>query len=253
VKPKRDETFLQRALHEAEQMRQTFDVYAHDGHQRRPTHPEMVAAALSELASADAIFTADTGTPTVWAARYIKPMKERRLIGSFNYGSMANALPQAVGAQLCYPGRQTIALCGDGGFAMLMGGLLTVSQYDLPIKILIFNNSQLDFVKMEMEVAGYLEYQTDLKNPDFAKVAEAVGFLGIRIEAPADVRAGIQRMLEYPGPVVVDAVVDSNALTLPPHIEFDQAKGYALSMTKLMLSGHANEVVDIIEANIPDI
>jgi pyruvate dehydrogenase (quinone) len=253
VKPKRDETFLQRALHEAEQMRQTFDVYAHDGQQRRPTHPEMVAAALSELASADAVFTADTGTPTVWAARYIKPMKERRLIGSFNYGSMANALPQAVGAQLCYPGRQTIALCGDGGFAMLMGGLLTVSQYDLPIKILIFNNSQLDFVKMEMEVAGYLEYQTDLKNPDFAKVAEAVGFLGIRIEAPADVRAGIQRMLEYPGPVVVDAVVDSNALTLPPHIEFDQAKGYALSMTKLMLSGHANEVVDIIEANIRDI
>ena len=252
VQPKHDETFLQKALHEAEQVRQKFDVYAHDGHQRRPTHPELVAATLSELASADAIFTADTGTPTVWAARYIKPMKERRIIGSFNHGSMANALPQAVGAQLRYPGRQTIALCGDGGFAMLMGSLLTVSQYGLPVKILIFNNSQLDFVKMEMEVAGYPEYQTDLKNPDFAKVAEAVGFRGIRIEDPADVRAGLEQILDYPGPVVADVVVDPNALTLPPHIEFDQVKGYALSMTKLMLSGRADEVVDIVRANIRD-
>ena len=195
----------------------------------------------------------DTGMPTVWAARYIKPTKERRIIGSFNHGSMANALPQAIGAQLLYPNRQVIAMSGDGGFAMLMGGLLTVLQYDLPLKILIFNNSQLDLVKMEMEVAGYPDYQTDLKNPNFAKVAEAVGFLGIRIEDPADVRAGLQKMLAYPGPVVVDVITDPNALALPPHIEFDQAKGYALSMTRLMLTGRTDEVVDIVSSNIRDV
>jgi len=191
--------------------------------------------------------------PTVWAARYIKPTKEHRIIGSFNHGSMANALPQAIGAQLLYPNRQVIAMSGDGGFAMLMGGLLTVLQYDLPLKILIFNNSQLDLVKMEMEVAGYPDYQTDLKNPNFAKVAEAVGFLGIRIEDPADVRAGLQKMLAYPGPVVVDVITDPNALALPPHIEFDQAKGYALSMTRLMLTGRTDEVVDIVSSNIRDV
>src|SRR5260221_556652 len=252
VQPKQDEAFLQQALHEAEEMRRNFNVYVNQGHQRRPIRPEYVAATLSELASADAVFTADTGMATVWAARYLKPTKERRLIGSFNHGSMANALPQATGAQLLYPQRQVIALCGDGGFAMLMGGLLTVLQYDLPVKILIFNNSQLDLVKMEMEVAGYPDYQTDLKNPNFAQVAEAVGFLGIRIEDPADVRSGLQRMLAHPGPVVVDVITDPNALSLPPHIEFDQAKGYALSMTRLMLSGRADEVVDIIKSNIRD-
>ena len=166
---------------------------------------------------------------------------------------MANALPQAIGAQLLYPNRQVIAMSGDGGFAMLMGGLLTVLQYDLPLKILIFNNSQLDLVKMEMEVAGYPDYQTDLKNPNFAKVAEAVGFLGIRIEDPADVRAGLQKMLAYPGPVVVDVITDPNALALPPHIAFDQAKGYALSMTRLMLTGRTDEVVDIVSSNIRDV
>ncbi len=253
VKPKQDEAFLQKALHEAEEMRQKYDVYVKQGHQRRPIHPEYVAATLSELASDDAVFTADTGMPTVWAARYLKPTKERRLIGSFNHGSMANALPQATGAQLLYPNRQIIALCGDGGFAMLMGGLLTVLQYDLPVKILIFNNSQLDLVKMEMEVAGYPEYQTDLKNPNFAKVAEAVGFMGIRIEDPADVRPGLQKMLDHPGPVIADVITDPNALSLPPHIELDQVKGYALSMTKLILSGRADEVVDIIKSNIRDI
>jgi len=252
VQQKQDEVFLQQALHEAEEIRHKFDVYVKQGHQRRPIRPEYVAATLSELASADAVFTADTGMATVWAARYLKPTKERRLIGSFNHGSMANALPQAIGAQLLYPHRQVIALCGDGGFAMLMGGLLTVLQYDLPLKILIFNNSQLDLVKMEMEVAGYPDYQTDLKNPNFAQVAEAVGFLGIRIEDPAEIRPGLQRMLAHPGPVVVDVITDPNALSLPPHIEFDQAKGYALSMTRLMLSGRADEVVDIIKSNIRD-
>ncbi len=253
VQPKQDGAFLQQALHEAEEMRQTFDVYVNQGHQRRPIHPEYVAATLSELASDDAVFTADTGMPTVWAARYIKPTKERRIIGSFNHGSMANALPQAIGAQLLYPNRQVISLSGDGGFAMLMGGLLTVLQYDLPLKILIFNNSQLDLVKMEMEVAGYPEYQTDLKNPNFAKVAEAVGLMGIRIEDPADVRPGLQKMLAHSGPVVVDVITDPNALALPPHIEFDQVKGYALSMTRLMLSGRADEVVDILKSNIRDL
>jgi pyruvate dehydrogenase (quinone) len=252
VLPKQDGAFLQKALHEAEEMRRTFDVYVNQKHQRRPIRPEYVTALLSDLASDDAVFTADTGMPTVWAARYLKATKERRLIGSFNHGSMANALPQAIGAQFLSPNRQVISLSGDGGFAMLMGGLLTVLQYDLPLKILIFNNSQLDLVKMEMEVAGYPEYQTELKNPNFAKVAEAVGLLGIRIEDPADVRPGLQKMLAHAGPVVVDVVVDPNALALPPHITFEQARGYALSMTKLMLTGRADEVVDIVSSTLPE-
>src|SRR5258708_10538990 len=154
----------------------------------------------------------------------------------FGRRSMANALPQATGAQLLYPTRQVIALCGDGGFAMLMGSLLTVLQYDLPLKILIFNNGQLDLVKMEMEVAGYPEYQTDLKNPNFAKVAEAAGLMGIRIEDPADVSPGLQKLLAHPGPVVVDVFTNPNVLSLTPTIEFIKVQCNYLSLSWLTIS-----------------
>lgn len=246
---KHDGFFLQDALQNAQATREKFDAYVHHGHKTQPIHPEYLTAALSDLAADNTIFTADTGMCTVWAARYLRPTQNRRLIGSFTHGSMANALPQAIGAQLLYPDRPVIALCGDGGFAMLLGSLLTVLQYNLPLKMLVYNNSQLDLVKMEMEVAGYPEYQTELKNPDFAKVAEAIGFTGIRIEKSTEVHTALQTALRTPGPVVINAITNPNVLALPPHITFDEVKGYGIAMTKLMLSGHSDEVLDIITSN----
>jgi pyruvate dehydrogenase (quinone) len=163
---------------------------------------------------------------------------------------MANALPQAIGAQCGYPGRQVIAMCGDGGLAMLMGDLLTLTQHDLPIKVLVFNNSVLGMVKLEMEVAGLPDYQTDLKNPNFAKLAEAIGIMGVRIENPADVSSGLKKALQHPGPALIDVVTDGNALSLPSHIEPAMVVGFGLTMGKLVLTGHVDEVVDTIEANI---
>jgi len=213
-------------------------------------HPEPVAAALSELAADDAIFTADTGMCNVWSGRYLRATKDRRLIGSFSHGSMANALPQAIGAQLCYPHRQVVAMAGDGGLAMMMGDLLTITQYNLPIKIVVFDNSALGMVKLEMEVLGFPDYQTDLKNPNFAKLAEAIGMMGVRIENPADISSGLNKALQHSGPALIDVVTDPNAVSLPSHITAEQVEGFALTMGKLVLSGHIDEVVDTIEANI---
>jgi pyruvate dehydrogenase (quinone) len=162
---------------------------------------------------------------------------------------MANALPQAIGAQLLYPERQVISMSGDGGFAMLMGDFLTLAQYDLPVKVILFNNSALGMVKLEMEAFGIPDWQTDLKNPNFARVAEAMGVMGVRIEDPSEVRSGLQRALEHPGPALVDVVTDPNALSLPPHITAQEVEGFALSMGKLVLSGHVDEVVASLEAN----
>ena len=166
------------------------------------------------------------------------------------HGSMANALPQAIGAQLAFPGPQVISMSGDGGLAMLMGELLTVTQYDLPITIVVFDNSALGMVKLEMEAAGIPDWATDLKNPNFAKVAEAIGLMSVRIEDPADVRAGIQKALDHSGPVLIDAVTDPNALSLPPHISAEQVEGFGVAMMKLVLSGHIDEVVETVEANL---
>jgi pyruvate dehydrogenase (quinone) len=213
-------------------------------------HPEPVAATLSEFAAPDAIFTADTGMCNVWSARHIKATKDRRIIGSFNHGSMANALPQSIGAQCAYPGRQVIAMCGDGGFAMSLGDILTVTQYNLPIKMVVFDNSALGMVKLEMETAGLPDYQTDLKNPNFAKLAEAIGIMGVRIENPADLTSGIKKALQHSGPALIDVVTDANALSIPSHADRSQAVGFALAMGKLILSGNIEEVVDTIEGNI---
>jgi pyruvate dehydrogenase (quinone) len=247
---KGDRTFLETMLARHREARRKLGVYVRHVGTRRPIHPEHVAAVLDELASEDAVFTVDTGMCAVWAARYLRATRERRLLGSFNHGSMANALPQAIGAQLRYPGRQVISMSGDGGFAMLMGDFLTLTQYDLPVKVIVFDNSALGMVKLEMEVAGLPDWGTDLKNPNFAKMAEAMGVLGIRIEDPADVRAGLQRALAHPGPALVDVVTDPNALSLPPHLTVKQASGFALAMAKLTLSGHIDEVVDTIESNL---
>jgi len=250
VNPKEDRSFLDAMLSKHGKAVEKLNVYVDHVGNRRPMHPEPVAAALDEIAASDAIFTADTGMCNVWSSHYITPTKGRRMIASFTHGSMANALPHAIGAQLCYPGRQVIAMCGDGGLAMLMGDLLTVTQYDLPIKILVFDNAALGMVKLEMEVAGIPDWQTDLKNPNFAKVAEAMGIRGIRIESPADLRSGIKQALDHPGPALVDAITDPNAVSLPPHITADQVEGFALTMGKLVLSGHIDEVVESVEANL---
>jgi len=250
VNAKSDRSFLDAMLDKHKEALRRLNVYVEHVGKRTPMHPEPVAAALSEVASDDAIFTADTGMCNVWSSRYIRATKERRVIGSFNHGSMANALPQAIGAQLCYPGRQVIAMAGDGGLAMLMGDLLTMAQYNLPIKLILFNNSVLGMVKLEMEVAGLPDFQTDLKNPNFAKLAEAIGMMGVRIEDPADVSSGLKKALQQSGPALVDVVTDPNAVSLPSHIEPEQVVGFGLTLGKLVLAGHIDEVVDTIETNI---
>jgi len=248
VQPKEDRSFLDAMLSRHRAAVEKLNVHVDRAGKRRPMHPQPVAAALNEIAASDAIFTVDTGMCNVWSSRYLTPTKNRRLLASFSHGSMANALPQAIGAQLCFPNRQVIAMAGDGGLAMLMGDLLTVTQYNLPIKIVVFDNGALGMVKLEMEFDGLPDWQTNLRNPDFAKVAEAMGIKGIRIEDPANLPSGIKQALDHDGPVLVDAITDPNAFSLPPHITADQMTGFALSMGKLVLSGHVDEVLDTVRS-----
>ena len=250
VDEKPDRAFLEQMLGRHRELVGRMRAYAEEVRGRRPIHPEHVAATLDELADDDAVFTVDTGMCTVWAARLIRATGRRRILGSFVHGSMANALPQAIGAQLPDRGRQVIAMCGDGGFAMLMGDFLTLLQYDLPVKVVIFDNGSLGMVALEMLVAGYRPYQTALKNPDFAAVARAAGVTGIRIEDPGDVGDGLREALETDGPVLVDVLTDPNALSMPPKITGEQVKGFALAMSRLVLSGDADEVVNMARSNL---
>jgi len=247
---KSDREYLDTTVRKHKEKLRKMNVYVDHVGKRTPMHPEPVAATLSEFAAPDAIFTADTGMCNVWSARHIKATKGRRIIGSFNHGSMANALPQSIGAQCAFPGRQVIALCGDGGFAMSLGDILTITQYNLPVKLVVFDNSALGMVKLEMETAGMPDFQTDLKNPNFAKMAEAIGIMGVRIENPADLSSGIKKALEASGPALIDVVTDANALSIPSHADRSQAVGFALAMGKMVLSGNIEEVVATIEGNI---
>jgi len=212
-------------------------------------HPEYLTKVISEHAQKDAVFTADVGTPTVWAARYLEMKAGQRLIGSFNHGSMASAMPQAIGAQLAFPGRQVVSLSGDGGFSMLMGDILTIYQYNLPVKIVVYNNRSLGFVAMEMKVAGYPPFGTDLKNPDFAKMAEAIGIKGIRVENAEDVEAAISEAFAHDGPVLIDVLTNPTELVMPPEINFEQAKGFSVYMLKQTLLGDGAEVWDTLKDN----
>ncbi|MCP3061323.1 pyruvate dehydrogenase [Myxococcus sp. K38C18041901] len=250
VEQKEDRRHLESALEELAKARRKLDTHVRNVGSHRPLHPELVASVLDEVAAEDAVFTVDTGMCNVWSARYLHATAERRIIGSFTHGSMANALPQAIGAQLLYPGRQVISMSGDGGFAMLMGDFLTLAQYELPVKVVIFNNSSLGMVKLEMQVSGYPDTQTDLVNPNFAKLAEAVGVMGQRVEAPEDIRGAFERALAHPGPALVDVVTDPHALSLPPRVTVKQAAGFALAMTKLVLNGEGDEVVDTVQAHL---
>jgi len=246
---KQDDSFLKAQLKVYDGVKEKLQTYVDDTGEKDKIHPEFVAATIDQLADKDAIFTVDTGMSCVWGARYINATGQRKMLGSFNHGSMANAMPQAIGAALACPGRQVIAFCGDGGLSMLLGDLATITQYKLPIKIIVFNNRSLGMVKLEMEVAGLPDWQTDMHNPDFAMVAQAMGMKGITINEPDDLKQALREALSYKGAALVNIMTDPNALAMPPKIEFDQVKGMALSMTKLILNGRMDEVLDTVKAN----
>ena len=234
--------------HYAKTRRQLDELADNDG--KPPIHPQYLARLLNDLATTDAVFTADVGTPVIWAARYLQMTKRRRLIGSFTHGSMANALPHALGAQAVDPDRQVIALAGDGGLAMLMGDLASITQNQLPVKIVVFNNAALGFIEVERKAAGIVNFGTDLVNPDFAKVAEAVGITGIRVEQPAELEEALRRALSTPGPVLVDVKVARQELSIPPAITAAQAKGFSLWALRTVLSGRGDELLDLADTNL---
>ncbi len=217
---------------------------------KRPIHPQFLAKMINEVAAADAIFSCDVGTPTVWAARYITMNGKRRLIGSFNHGSMASALPQAIGAQLACGGRQVVTFSGDGGLAMLLGDLLSLRQLQIPVKIVVFNNSALGFVELEMKAAGFLGHGTELRNPNFAELAKTAGLHSLRVEDPADVRPALAEAFAFDGPALVDVVVNRLELSIPPTIKWDQAIGFNLWALKAVLNGRGDEVVDLVKTNL---
>ena len=212
-------------------------------------HPQFVTRALDQIAAPDAIFTCDVGTPTIWAARYLHMNGKRRILGSFNHGSMANALPQAIGAQVTYPGRQVVCMSGDGGFAMLMGDLLTLGQHRLPVKVIVFKNDSLAFVELEMKAAGIVDFGTDLRNPDFARIAEGAGVLGLSATTAEDVTPMLQQALAFDGPALVEVPVPRQELSMPPTITYEQAKGFSLFMLKAVLNGRADEIIDLARVN----
>ncbi len=252
VREKADKRFLEKHIAKTQSFHDLLQHYVHKGPELKPIRPEFLAKTLSDLASDDALFFADTGTAVIWLARHISGGRDRRLFGSFSWASMANAAPNAFGAQLAYPGRQTIALCGDGGYSMLaLGDLLTQVERKAPVVQVILNNNSLDFVKIEQQEAGIVPFGVEFKSPNFANVAEAMGAKGIRIEDPADVREGLAEALAYKnGPVVVDAVVDPFALALPSHVPFHTVKGFTLSMAKQVLSGRLDSVITTMERNV---
>jgi pyruvate dehydrogenase (quinone) len=250
LKSKRDANHLTQAREHYAKARKGLDELAVGTPGKRLLHPQQVAKAIGDRAAEDAVFTCDVGLPTVWAARYLAMNGKRRLIGSFWHGSMANAMAQAIGAQAAFPGRQVISLSGDGGFSMLMGDFLSLAQLRLPVKVVVFNNGALGFVELEQESTGFLPTGTDLQNPNFAAMAEAIGIRGIRLEDPADVNDAIAAALAQKGPVLIDAVVNRQELAMPPAITAEMAKGFTLYMVKAVLSGKADEIIDLARSNL---
>src|SRR6516162_8247725 len=247
---KSDSTHLTRARAHYAKARKALDDLAVGTPGRKLIHPQQIAKAISDRATADAIFTCDVGLPTVWAARYLAMNGKRRLVGSFWHGSMANAMAQAVGAQAAFPGRQVISLSGDGGFTMLMGDFLSLVQLGLPVKVVVFHNSALGFIELEQKSTGFLPFGTEFQNPNFAAMAEAVGVRGIRIEDPGEVEAGIAAALAQDGPVLVDAVVNRTELAMPPAVSLEMAKGFTLYMVKAVMSGRGDELIDLARTNL---
>ena len=245
---KGDESFLKAQLHIYSKVKEHLQIYVTDKGKQHAIHPEAVAACLDRLATDDAIFTVDTGMCCVWGARYIRATGKRHMLGSFSHGSMANAMPHAIGAALACPERQVVAMCGDGGISMLLGDLATIKQYKLPIKIVVFNNRSLGMVKLEMEVSGLPDSETDMENPDFTLIAQAMGIKGITIDNPDDLESRLQEAFDYDGPVLVNVFTDPNALAMPPKVELKMIKGMTLSMSRLMLGGKFQEVLDTVKS-----
>src|SRR5215472_1315981 len=253
ITAKTDSAHLDRMTAHYRRARTRLDRLAEERRGRSPLHPESVAVAIDRLAAAAAVFTADVGTPCIWAARYLRMNGRRRLIGSFNHGSMANALPQAIGAQASQPGRQVVSLSGDGGVAMLLGELITLRQLRAPVKVIVFRNDALAFVELEMKSAGFLEFGTDLNNPSFAKMAEAAGLLGLTAETPDQVKPMIEQALRHDGPALVEVRTERYELSLPTKLTFGEIKGFTLYATRTVLSGQGTELVELAESNLRDL
>jgi len=250
IKLKNDDSFLQKQLKRYESVKKQLKSNADSKGEINTIAPEYVAETIDKLADNDAIFVVDTGMCCVWGARYLHATGEREMLGSFNHGSMANAMPMSIGAALARPNQQIIALCGDGGLSMLLGDLATIVQYKLPVKLIVFENQSLGMVKLEMEVAGLPDWQTKMYNPDFAAVAEAMGMKGFTVNDPNKLENTLKEVFALQEPVLVCVKTDPNALAMPPKIEFDQIKGFVTSMTKLILNGRINEVIDTAKSNM---
>ena len=254
IEQKDDRSFLDRTLRKhAHALEHVVSAYTRDIAHHLPIHPEFAASVIDEVAADDAVFTVDTGMNNVWAARYLTPNGRRRVIGSFLHGSMANALPHAIGAQLAYPGRQVISMSGDGGLGMLLGELLTLAMYELPVKVVVFNNGALGMIKLEMMVDGLPDYQTGNGSFDYAAIARAAGIHSVRVEQPADLRAGLAEALAHPGPALIDLVTDPYALSIPPHITATQVKGFALAAGRTVLDGGVGKMVELARTNVRNI
>lgn len=248
LKKKAEDAHLQQARQHYQKARTALDDLAFGT--KAPIHPQHLTRVISETAADDAIFTCDVGTPTVWAARYLKMNGKRRLMGSFNHGSMANALAQGIGAQASHLDRQVVALCGDGGFAMLMGDFITLTQQKLPLKVIVFNNGVLGFVELEMKTSGFLNMGTDLINPNFAKMAEAMGILGIRVEEPNEIEGALKKAFAHKGPVLVDVLTNRMELIMPPKVQMQEVKGFNLYLLKAIIDGRGTDVVDLAKTNL---
>ncbi|MFF1451423.1 pyruvate dehydrogenase [Streptomyces sp. NPDC058274] len=254
VRTKENRRFLDKMLKKhADALEGVVKAYTRKVEKHVPIHPEYVAAVVDELAAEDAVFTVDTGMCNVWAARYISPNGRRRVIGSFSHGSMANALPMAIGAQFTDRNRQVVSMSGDGGFSMLMGDFLTLVQYDLPVKVVLFNNSSLGMVELEMMVAGLPSYGTANKNPDFAAVARACGAYGVRVEKPKQLAGALKDAFKHKGPALVDIVTDPNALSIPPKISAEMVTGFALSASKIVLDGGVGRMLQMARSNLRNV
>ncbi len=249
LKQNSDDKHLRKSLEHYRKARKSLDELATEGVERQGSHPQFVAREIDELAREDAIFTCDVGTPTIWASRYLRMNGKRRLLGSFVHGSMASALPQAIGAQLA-TGRQVVSMSGDGGIAMLLGDLLTLKQLDLPVKVVVFHNDALSFVELEMKAGGFLDFGTELKNPDFAALAESAGILGLKAETAQDVRPMLQKAFKHDGPALVEVAVHRQELSMPPTIKLEQATGFGLFMLKAVISGRGDELIDLAKVNL---
>jgi pyruvate dehydrogenase (quinone) len=250
IEEKTESDHLEDSLDDYRRARADLDALAESGPNSKVIHPQYVSRLVSELAADDAIFTCDVGTPVAWAARYLKMNGKRRLIGSFMHGSMANAMLQAIGAQAAFPKRQVVSFSGDGGFTMMMGEFVTLLQTGLPVKVIVLNNGTLGFVEIEMKAFGFLDVGCDLKNPNFAAMAEAMGIKGVRVEAPQDLPAAVREVLQHDGPALLDVVSARQELVMPPTTTFEEAHKFGMFMLKAVLDGRGSELIDLAKVNL---